>query len=471
MASRFETLRKEINRGLKVDEKSGVVIRDWSPNNVRRLIIGTDCAVVCYHVTGGKFSSLVKVIEFGVDSSAECFEYHQGASNIKPLLSVLVDGRICSCIEEIVVCTRGYDTNMLSFDYDLSVLLSRKNDLTASALHSRFPRLHSIYSIDCTVADIFEHVRESKSANTLLYTTLIESGNNYNIKFDGVAADWWKGSFLRPQLYGMDAPDSPLARRFESVKQYYLNLERDVKVAKAMAKKYAKIREEFLPLYSVWSKAFYSLSEGCNSVYSGASLLEKTVWGSFLDNRKVEKTFNKLNEANVKQWKYIDFNQLRTILLATDDTEDSMSVDVSYLTLMYNLIEYGKLENIKEISDDVKKREYLSVEQSKALLKSASSNILNLYICLIFAAFVKNIGVNGAKYASVNYGRLTNVDASRINYDQGMVSIINKMLPETVNAGDVLGDIGATRVTAKALGLSEKLNSAFVILEILEKKE
>ena len=104
-------------------------------------------------------------------------------------------------------------------------------------------------------------------------------------------------------------------------------------------------------------------------------------------------------------------------------------------------------------------------------MKSASSNILNLYICLIFAAFVKNIGVNGAKYASVNYGRLTNVDASRINYDQGMVSIINKMLPETVNAGDVLGDIGATRVTAKALGLSEKLNSAFVILEILEKKE
>ena len=71
MASRFETLRKEINRGLKVDEKSGVVIRDWSPNNVRRLIIGTDCAVVCYHVTGGKFSSLVKFLEF------ESFVAHQ----------------------------------------------------------------------------------------------------------------------------------------------------------------------------------------------------------------------------------------------------------------------------------------------------------------------------------------------------------------------------------------------------------
>lgn len=471
MASRFEILRKEINRGLKVEEKSGVMINDWTPNNVRRLIIGTDCAIVCYHVTGGKFTTLMKVVEFGTDSSAECFEYHQGEANIKPLLSVLVDGRICSCIEEIVFCTAGYDADMLRFDSDLSILLGNKKDVTASTLHNRFPRLHSIYKVNDIVPNIWEQVQNSKSASTLLYTTLVGAGVRV-MDYNQVALDWYKGSYLRPNLYTMDGPEGALARRFESVKAYYLNLEHNVKMAKAEAQKYAKTRENFLPLYSTYSRAFYSLYEGCNSVYNNCSLLEKATWGSFIVSKKAAKLFRKENEGNIeKDWKYIDFNKLHTILLATNNSEESMSVDVSFLTLVYNLVEYGKFEMVKDIPGDVKKREYRSVENSITLFKAIVNRLLNIYIRLIFAALIKNVGVNGAKYAAVNYQRLTTVDASKVVYHRGMIDNISSLLPENIGAGEILSEIGATHTTSETMSVFDRITSALTILEILEKKE
>ena len=69
--SRFDVIEKEINKGVKVDEKSNVVIQGWSPNNVRRLIVGVDFVVVQYFVKCGKYGKLVEVIPLAKDTKED----------------------------------------------------------------------------------------------------------------------------------------------------------------------------------------------------------------------------------------------------------------------------------------------------------------------------------------------------------------------------------------------------------------
>lgn len=239
--TRYDKVKGMINRGVKVDEKSGQKILGWSPNNVKRLIVGPDAAIVQFHcaASGTKYSRLVEFTKFSRE------EHDRDLDDIrnmkyKSILKVLTDGRICSCVEEIIVCGVGC-SQVSKYDANINALQAKG----CTALETRFPRLDSIMVYDDTVTK-FLNVLSKGSMNVevltkyenkymLLNEVIAENKNqslisSMHVVYKRNKKDWWSGSYLRPNIYNMDSENGPIYRKFADIRNYYIAKEREEKL-------------------------------------------------------------------------------------------------------------------------------------------------------------------------------------------------------------------------------------------------
>lgn len=283
--SRFEILEKEINKNLQIDTKSNEVIRGWSPNNVRRLVIGYNVAIVQYFATGGKYARRVEVISLDKGVKATEEEMRAGTYNPVPLLTVLTKGRICSSIEEIIFCVKDYPNQFLVLDADVHTLVKSN-----TSLESRFPRLRYVYLTSLDIKVVGDLLVKSVGGGELLHDEIKKSNGEIKIISSTNKDTWFKGTALRPKYYPMD--EEVLKGYFEKVQ---LKREQDERNEKL--KQLSSVEEDQLKMrvVSVCAKLdttfnyYRKVNASADKVFKTSTIIQRAEWSKYLDNSNLAK--------------------------------------------------------------------------------------------------------------------------------------------------------------------------------------
>ena len=128
---------------------SSTIFNNWTPNNVRRLIIGVQGVIVQYYTAKGMSNkALTECKLFSPQMAKECFE----SPDYKPMITALVGERRCTGIEEIVIClpTANSPIQLPVEESNFNLLLNEKalsGKVDVAQLRRKFPRLACISCI------------------------------------------------------------------------------------------------------------------------------------------------------------------------------------------------------------------------------------------------------------------------------------------------------------------------------------
>ena len=207
-------------------------VRNWSPNNIRRLIISPEGIAVQLHTS----TRLIQK-QFLPNSYYPCIV----DAKYKPMVSALVN-RVCSSVEEVIYCTASASGSYLpENELDLrSILATNKvynNDAELIALIAkRFPRMRGIIICNTTISAFLN------SFGVKLGDGLYQCSDDQAIasvsRVISINKDtWYKGHFLRPRDYQLDNSGGPLDRRFTNVMTTIEANKRQAEIADARAKR------------------------------------------------------------------------------------------------------------------------------------------------------------------------------------------------------------------------------------------
>ena len=114
---------------------------DFSPNNIKRLVISPDLVLVYYHVSTDH-NNLVTHVPLDRNSVYKA----QNTEDYVPALQALVKPYVCSAIQEIIfikASSKVPNFTLIPSDMDLSILQKNYNG-SGDALKSRYKRLGAI---------------------------------------------------------------------------------------------------------------------------------------------------------------------------------------------------------------------------------------------------------------------------------------------------------------------------------------
>lgn len=191
--------------------RANQAITFWSPNNVRRLFISPDGLAVQFYTRtcGKKLLELRAFKNIELNKVAQCFSME----DYVPMLKVLTGERMCSSIEEIVICTGSkYNLRLPSKESNLSVLNR------GGQIQNSFRRLRGILIINSDLLTLLNSIGVQNLQNSLYQISDDSKLSSLVVsRVDVLKDDWWKGSYLRPARYTLDAEGKPLANYFNKV--------------------------------------------------------------------------------------------------------------------------------------------------------------------------------------------------------------------------------------------------------------
>lgn len=429
--ARYDKLLAAITCGYNIDKKSNVVFADWTPHNIRRVVIGIDKAIVQYHVTGGKFNSLTRIVDYSnfVESELNMFFNGEG-KNLKPLIGVLVDARICSAVEEIVFCTEGYNSNLLSFDSNKSALLKGTNVDPSN----RFPRLAKIYCLGASVSKIEQLVRNSIDPVYLLYDEL-KKKNAPISKVENLNAKWYEGNtkFWNPNIYQMDAEGGTLQNRLAKVKSKYDEYADSQKRADAESNRDKKILDKLGFSYTAFSGVLLKEDEKMCSYPEKLSRFSRMTFGKDLSKAGVKDAFNKVYRNDLKDLKQVDFDTVRSML--ESDGYDTRAVDIiEFYTSEVKGPKADKVNSLKEVIN------YIAI-------------ILNLYNSILFKAvydYLTQYDTKNVRDMALKLTEYSGISLSEIKFNTRVSNYINSFNSSSnLTPGSVLMEAGFVRATSE----------------------
>jgi hypothetical protein len=449
---RLSVLEKEINKGIAVDEKSNILINNWSPNNVRRLIIGLDFAIVNYFVTGPKYNKLVEIVDFRrvKDKDLESIEHEP--QKYKSILSVLTTGRICSSVEEIIFCSQGYPTNLLTADCDTTKLATGNANL-----ENRFTRLRHVSIVDTDVQTIAKHLENARSAETLLLDVLKEN----NIPLTAVAMlheeNWWKGISLRPKYYSMDADILP--KYFNKLKATKGSQEREDLLDELSSKQDSETLRKTIPAINAILRFTFNQIETGNEIFNKAPIISKAEWASVIETKNTFKGIRKelaKNEARIKDYRRIDFDKILKVAIANDTQQEDIQNIEKFRDIIFNHI----LNNEEEFKRDSNKAPFAESMES---LKKLVFNVFIVEVNIVYLAFAKYLTRNTPEYVEFFQGRLK-MDTSQIVYTRTTMEFCNNHI-ESGYAKQAMDKIGATEVLVDQYTIPARMSNSTILLE------
>lgn len=462
---RLNALISEINRGIKIDEKSGQKIPDWSPNNVRRLIIGWEYFIIQYHITGGKFkkSLELKNLQNAAVKDAELIKLHQ-TEKIKPIINALVDGRICSNIEEIVFDISNYDGMVFTIDSNLSKIGGKGN------IDTRFPRLQGVYRVDSNFRQMGELIQQCKEPNT----SFIEGVKNKGLDVTPIYispnledGSWKKGSAVRPQFYTFD---EALSGHFSKIKKQEEEKGRENKLKALDKERNLEIfQKNIVPSVRYIATVKENLTKA-QEIYEKAPLLSKSEWAKHLhqDNmlrgigKELKERYSTGEESLVNSLRRIDFKALEEFFLEVDGD----NVDVAMLRY-FEFIVFDKMLNT---SDAQYRRDSnkLSFEQSARTLAKGVVVIFNTHVNLVYFVLAEYLSRNTPKYAMDFYDKLSR-PLEGLLYTRSQIEYYNRTA-RTERQGyakKVFDTIQAKELLVEQFSMKTKSESVKVILQSL----
>lgn len=394
-----EVLRKELLKGQDLREASKV-FSDWTPNNLRRLVIGEQYIVLEYYVTGKLYPRRTKVIKQG--------KYGEGA-RFTDILKELIKHRVFSSVEEIVfACSAGGVAYNDVKSRDIVQLLSDKNLKTRTdrvdVLSSRFVRLRSISLTTQSAQEVAGLMNDCKEDESL-YEVMLAQGYNPESLY-AMEKPWYEGTYFRPTLYLMDEEGSALYKRITRQKERLQSKERkarleSIKVREQhLAKEKGKgLLKQILLLYSDLEKA----SKTLNTRYKEYNNYQKMSWGTEFEIKEFNKSvIKKLREVqlagNLRTNTNINYKDLASNY-GTYAGLEQLSAMLSYVKVV--------LQQVREGVPKQKEQRYLTDKEAIELLKRVMIIIFQRHYVRLYGAvavFVLRTYIyNVDKYKYVTY--------------------------------------------------------------------
>lgn len=187
-------------------------VNEWTPNNIKRLIISPDMVVVQLH-TYKRFITK----QFIPAKYAVCVLQPK----YKKMVSVLGgDGNnVCSHVEEIIYCLQGENGGYLhNEEADLRSILMRNSGASNEALlikelGNRFKRLYAVCQYNGTIRQLINDVGSRMLSDAEYHVANEGSVNATLIHKD----DWYKGFFFRPANYPADKEGGKLFNHLHKI--------------------------------------------------------------------------------------------------------------------------------------------------------------------------------------------------------------------------------------------------------------
>lgn len=439
---RYDELAKKINLGLNIDEKSGQSITDWTPNNIKTLIIGIDMALIGYYVTGGRFKhkfdgatmKLGKINDYEIMSSGD---------TPKAILKVLTGGRVCSNIQEIIFISDNYPQQLMHHDSNLSSIASEGN------LKTKFPRLKYVgVATNLTMQDALKYLQLANKEEKLIEEILEENKQTLQ-KIEVNGADYNRTYVVRPHHYNMD--DGAL-------REYFLK----EKTRKAETTKKDALKEKTLELYGKDLKQIDILLltyiqyrnrmvSASSMGFSDLSALAKLEWGYMLEERYNNSILAK--EIRSRDKMLADLRKINYAEVASYLDEASLSGMNAKKFQSFIFTDVLKSED--EYKRETNKH---TLGESLKVFKGILRELLEIQANIVYMIYSRYLAQNGMDYVLHFYNKVEQCVAPQ-NYTQKTARLANKHLKEQFKEqlNDVFKTIGGQEILAQDLNLKEML--------------
>ncbi|HBG2132371.1 TPA: hypothetical protein KPJ62_002697 [Clostridioides difficile] len=446
--NRYKVLESEINKGILIDEKNNVIINNWTPNNVRRIIIGSSEALVQYYVTEGKYKERIKLVKFGNGIEYDITLLNK--NKYSSILKVLTSKRVLSSVEEIIFCTKDYNLALLDVDINQWIFKEKKS------LATRFVRLHSISIIDCSVSDVASMINSTFAPEKLLISELNKK-YTVNIVEKIHEHDWFLNTKLRDYCYSMDKEDGKLARYFTSLKlkkekEYKLNKLKDIETKK-FEKLWTRHGKNIIFLIREINKHFNTME----NIFYELSYIEKLEWGKYINYQFIKKMLIDKYGDNLEKVRAVDISRLLEYINV--DERDSKDM------LLFKDILYNKILRNSEY-----KMEYKKIALEDSILEYL--NILNTILYKIIfnscnLAFISYLSREGIKYIDYQIEVLNIGNAFIEKYTKKDLELYNSYEDEN-KVKYVYNSLSAKVVKDKDCSIHERINTINNILNTFE---
>lgn len=257
---------------------------DYSPNNIRRLILSGDGARIDFHVSvGGKMSKTRVFSDSERNKMQECL-YNE---KYKPMTWVLAE-RVCSSIEEIIICTNNVGGVDLSRELNVEGLLKNykpnsrgDNSGIKDVIASRYKRLCYFTIVNCSISELIsnEEVRKCVNYNSMISETdFVKSRAN----IESFKKDDWYNYYGHSSVYSLDCDGSRLNVHFNNVKSKIANDTRQDAINKIKDARFKDFAEKFNKAYKNYKGVYDCIRklavifsvEGCTYIASDIKMFD-----------------------------------------------------------------------------------------------------------------------------------------------------------------------------------------------------
>lgn len=398
---------EEVYKGKYRDsEKKDVIIQQWSPNNLRKVVIGDNVAFLEYHIENSKAPQKVVKIDLQEELEKDIELMQTNPNKYKPLISFLMTARVSSNIEEIVFLPMR---NSVMFSKERNITLLGNN---LDSVKSKFPRLSCIYTLMVNQQEQEVLPMVLKSASKSPTRLLVEFAKEGNINISEYVMvnerNWYSNYNLRPQYYSMDK--DTLRVHFDRIKMYRQR-EEESKLEEKKIEGYRKTLNMLRSIYETFIKR-YIVSR--NRIYDTASNIAKMEYLYPLSDKEVKKIIRKSlntiktdsrgsNESKevkgeskfVNNARRINYTLLKDFYLAKRDNANPY--DQSQ-TEFITFIEQKVLKEELNVESYKLERNKIGVDESIKYLEEVYDEYINILVDTTGVAYINYLGRNGEKH-------------------------------------------------------------------------
>lgn len=200
------------NNGASNDSESSSYSTNYSPNNLKSVIISPEGMILTFHTTVGNQKKLVRRVNF--PQTPETFNY---MNEEKELLSFLIGKRVYSSVEEIIlIAESGYEP--------MFKLPKRQLTIIQSKILTRLKRLRDVVviaHIPTSLEDFQRYYEDLLKTDNAVLAENDELISQSGVNVIPINEKWYNAISLRPSYYKLDEVDGSLYKKFHRTKDLY----------------------------------------------------------------------------------------------------------------------------------------------------------------------------------------------------------------------------------------------------------
>lgn len=205
----YDNLKKALGGDIVTSSKSSV-ISNWTPNNIKAILISRNYIVIMNHLGFG--GNYCRQFNLDINEVSKDLDILSKSCYANPKLNSLLNKRVFSCLEEIYVdgMFQNY-SGVLDVKKYAESLLASDNRLRFYG-YGNFPEGDMASYIN-------ELARRAKMQGTSDFSIAkSDRDSKFVLQYEDVGnEEWYHKYYLRPQFYKLDAPRGNLAIHFRKI--------------------------------------------------------------------------------------------------------------------------------------------------------------------------------------------------------------------------------------------------------------